>query len=335
MNGGLAVFKGEELWQSISNLGTIAAIGVGDVMNCGSNAVIIITIDGHCYVYLCLNNAGEKLRLVHKQLVPANTKGLAIGDVLGDGQTYMVLGFTDRIICLYKWIQNPTEASLVCLNKSECTSQIGSVCLGKDALGKNIIYVAQPGQNYLTMEFSDKEKALVEYHMVNTIKSKDSSISSQVLASVGKNGTTVLTLLDGTVLYVEGDTDIKWTVELEQQTFKSAKVNVSPDGAEQVAAAAWSGHTFIIDTEGHVVLFELGVPILGFTAGIYGPRGTTALVYVTFDNKIIICYDVLIENFVLQSPYAFQSQDPQLANYSRKELKKLTQYLLYDYPKRH
>lgn len=82
-NGDIAVFKGEQCWQKITGLGMITAVGVGDVMNCGSNALIVICGDGWCHIYLCLQSKTEeteelethgKLQPVHVQRIPANTK---------------------------------------------------------------------------------------------------------------------------------------------------------------------------------------------------------------------------------------------------------------------
>ncbi|XP_024080582.1 KICSTOR complex protein ITFG2 isoform X2 [Cimex lectularius] len=84
-NGDLSIFKGEKLWQKISGLGMIASVAVGDVTNCGSNAVVTVSVEGWCHIYLCLNytksGSGEKLQRLHKQCIPANTKILVYYDV--------------------------------------------------------------------------------------------------------------------------------------------------------------------------------------------------------------------------------------------------------------
>lgn len=82
-NGEVVVFKGDQCWQKISGLSMITAIGVGDVMNCGSNALVVICGDGWCHIYLCLQSKTEesegletvgKLQPVHVQRIPPNTK---------------------------------------------------------------------------------------------------------------------------------------------------------------------------------------------------------------------------------------------------------------------
>lgn len=82
MEGDLYIFKGQRQIQKISGLGIITAIGIGDLMNCGSNTLIVISGDGWCHIYLCLklskpDLADEcimKLEPVHVQRIPANTK---------------------------------------------------------------------------------------------------------------------------------------------------------------------------------------------------------------------------------------------------------------------
>lgn len=82
MEGDLYIYKGQREIQKISGLGIITAIGIGDLMNCGSNALIVISGDGWCHIYLCLkisklDTAEEcvvKLEPVHVQRIPANTK---------------------------------------------------------------------------------------------------------------------------------------------------------------------------------------------------------------------------------------------------------------------
>lgn len=83
MNGDLAIYKGKKCWQKLSGLGVITAVGVGDVMNCGSNALVVICGDGWCHIYMCLRPKSAevpvvvpksvKLESVHDQRIPPNT----------------------------------------------------------------------------------------------------------------------------------------------------------------------------------------------------------------------------------------------------------------------
>lgn len=79
MEGTLFVYKGSQEIEHIDGLGIITSVGVGDLMNCGSNALVIITGEGWCHVYLCIESNksgtnGLKLQLVYSQRIPANTK---------------------------------------------------------------------------------------------------------------------------------------------------------------------------------------------------------------------------------------------------------------------
>jgi hypothetical protein len=83
MSGDLIIYKHDKVWQKINNLGMITAVGVGDIMNCGSNALVIVCGDGWCHICLCLHPKTEdneddatvvKLEPVHVQRIPPNTK---------------------------------------------------------------------------------------------------------------------------------------------------------------------------------------------------------------------------------------------------------------------
>ncbi|KAF5297396.1 hypothetical protein FQR65_LT01327 [Abscondita terminalis] len=50
-NGDLIVFKGGNKWVSLTGLGFISSVVVGDILNCGKNSLVVITADGWCYIY--------------------------------------------------------------------------------------------------------------------------------------------------------------------------------------------------------------------------------------------------------------------------------------------
>lgn len=154
MNGDLVIFKHDKCWQKINNLGMITAIGIGDIMNCGSNALVIVCGDGWCHIYLCLHPKTEdneestmnvKLEPVHVQRIPPNTKALLLEDVDGDGNVELLLGLTDRVVRSYRWVQSATGGRLICLFKWECANQIGGLALSHNAQGLPKVLVAQPG----------------------------------------------------------------------------------------------------------------------------------------------------------------------------------------------
>lgn len=84
-NGSLFIYKEQNCVQTIDKLGMITAIGVGDVLNCDSNVLVVVSGEGWCHIYLSLSSQSEedcitvegspfKLEPVHIQQIPANTK---------------------------------------------------------------------------------------------------------------------------------------------------------------------------------------------------------------------------------------------------------------------
>lgn len=49
--GEVTIFKGYEKWQTISNLGFVCCLAVGDIFNENRNCLVIVTGDGWCYIY--------------------------------------------------------------------------------------------------------------------------------------------------------------------------------------------------------------------------------------------------------------------------------------------
>ncbi|XP_014253248.1 KICSTOR complex protein ITFG2 isoform X1 [Cimex lectularius] len=333
-NGDLSIFKGEKLWQKISGLGMIASVAVGDVTNCGSNAVVTVSVEGWCHIYLCLNytksGSGEKLQRLHKQCIPANTKALILGDIQGDGQIDMILGLSDRVVRIYRWLQTPAEVTLVCLSKCESANQIGSICIIKNDNKKPCILVSQPGATYMTITYIGDGKTSVDYHVVPPGKHNSSNVSCQIIGNVNGNDSLAIASLNGNVVLIK-DSQPVWSINVDHQTFIINKVNMCNDGSEQIVASSWSGHTFIIDYQGNAVCFELGTPIQTFISGLYSSRGSTTFIFVTFNNKILVYYDVAMESLVLHSLYALQLKDSRLSSLSRNELKQLTNFCLYNF----
>lgn len=90
--GTLFIFKERSCIQRIEKLGMITAMGVGDVLNCGSKALVVVSGDGQCHIFLCLSRQSSedknresddstfRLERVHIQKIPANTKVLSLVD---------------------------------------------------------------------------------------------------------------------------------------------------------------------------------------------------------------------------------------------------------------
>lgn len=81
------------------------------------------------------------------------------------------------------------------------------------------------------------------------------------------------------------------TTNVEQQLFTAGKVSVCNEGGEQIVTSAWSGHTFVIDTQSNIVCFEVGQAIQSFISGVYANNKSTSFIYVTYSNKVYaICF---------------------------------------------
>lgn len=125
-SGDLSIYREDQCICVSSNLGTISAVAVGDLLNISRNVLVVVTIEGWCHVFdveselasldRALNlSEGESLPQLlrrsespmispyHSQRIPPNTKTLHLGDVNGDALVEMVLGLTDRVVRTYQW----------------------------------------------------------------------------------------------------------------------------------------------------------------------------------------------------------------------------------------
>ncbi|KAK2141017.1 hypothetical protein LSH36_1181g00025 [Paralvinella palmiformis] len=107
MCGDLYIFKGrgKKPWAVASELGT--------------NSLVVLTSEGSCYVFVVeydhipQDDPGSLddrkpvvLKPVHKQHILANNKALLIADINGDGLNELVIGYSDRQVRMYKWVNN-------------------------------------------------------------------------------------------------------------------------------------------------------------------------------------------------------------------------------------
>ncbi|GLV45811.1 hypothetical protein CBL_02831 [Carabus blaptoides fortunei] len=147
-DGDVSIFKGTECWQTLSGLGFIACVVIGDILNIKQNCLVIVSADGWCHIYsqkkhvtidetntsvpdsetvdgqasssvrteaeveedVILDDRGL-LECVHKQRIPPNTKVAILGDVDGDGVIELVLGLTDRVVRSYRWVDSQQSDS--------------------------------------------------------------------------------------------------------------------------------------------------------------------------------------------------------------------------------
>lgn len=70
---------------------------------------------------------------------------MLLEDVDGDGNIELVLGLTDRVVRMYRWMQSATGGRLVCLFKWECANQMGGLAISHNSEGAPKMLVTQPG----------------------------------------------------------------------------------------------------------------------------------------------------------------------------------------------
>ena len=77
---------------------------------------------------------------------------------------------------------------------------------------------------------------------------------------------------------------------MNRQLFALAKLDVTKDGADEIIACSWDGHTYIFDQKKNSVRFQLNESVQAFEVGYYtlkhGSEPVTCFVYVTFRNKV-------------------------------------------------
>ena len=126
-NGDLAIYRDGKCICASSELGSIAAIAVGDLLNVGKNFLVVVTIEGWCHIFdvegettssqkqddsegsLQFSPEYFVISPFHSQRIPPNTKTLHLGDVNQDGLTEMIVGLTDRVLRTYQWQKDPVS----------------------------------------------------------------------------------------------------------------------------------------------------------------------------------------------------------------------------------
>ncbi|XP_012506504.1 PREDICTED: integrin-alpha FG-GAP repeat-containing protein 2 isoform X1 [Propithecus coquereli] len=137
----------------------------------------------------------------------------------------------------------------------------------------------------------------VSTHLIGNIKQGHSPES-------GGSGLFALCTLDacvcpaGTLKLMEEADKLLWSVQVDHQLFALEKLDVTGNGHEEVVACAWDGQTYIIDHNRTVVRFQVDENIRAFCAGLYAckeGRNSPCLVYVTFNQKIYVYWEVQLE----------------------------------------
>lgn len=288
-NGDLAVFKGDRRWHTAQGLGMITALCVGDVLNRGRDALVVVSGDGWCNIFFA-ERPGAPPRLEHVQRIPANTKTAILADVDGDGRLELVLGLTDRVVRSYRWVEGGGQ--LLGLNKWECANQIGAVSSHHSGdAGLPCLLVAQPGGTFMKI----RHGAEVEYHPLSLSHLCNPNVSTEIVGDVEPPRTShslarryAVATLDGTLMLVQ-DENILWSIQVDHQLFALNKLPLTGSG-DNIVACSWDGQTYILDQDKNSVRFQLDESVRGFCSGFYSvsPDSPPApcLVYTTFTNKV-------------------------------------------------
>uniref|UniRef100_A0A6G1SIA3 Integrin-alpha FG-GAP repeat-containing protein 2 n=1 Tax=Aceria tosichella TaxID=561515 RepID=A0A6G1SIA3_9ACAR len=179
-------------------------------------------------------------------------------------------------------------------------------------------------------------KLTPEYHQLALSQMRNHHVSTEVLGNIqdGKGSKScdliVIATLDGTLMLVNKD-EILWSLQVDHQLFALAVLESSrppkPRGLPQsestctivpsleyqqsesnvssteqksqyFVACAWNGKTYIIDEERNYLRFKFDEAVSAFTAGNYyfDDSHHACLVYATFNNQIILYYDVLLDS---------------------------------------
>ncbi|XP_062969175.1 KICSTOR complex protein ITFG2 isoform X3 [Cynocephalus volans] len=324
-SGKLSVYKNDDSrpWLTCSCQGMLTCVGVGDVCNKGK----VLDASGHHETLI-----GEEQRPVFKQHIPANTKVMLISDIDGDGCRELVIGYTDRVVRAFRWeeLGEGTEhltGQLVSLKKWMLEGQVDSLSVTPGPLGVPELMVSQPGCAYAvllctwnkdvgsppasegTAEGSRETPAARDVVLHQTSgRIHNKNVSTHLIGNIkqgaGHNpdssgsGLFALCTLDGTLKLMEEADKLLWSVQVDHQLFALEKLDVTGNGCEEVVACAWDGQTYIIDHSRTVVRFQVDENIRAFCAGLYAckeGRNSPCLVYVTFNQKIYVYWEVQLE----------------------------------------
>ncbi|XP_015454010.1 KICSTOR complex protein ITFG2 isoform X2 [Pteropus alecto] len=325
-SGKLSVYKNDDSrpWLTCSCQGMLTCVGVGDVCNKGKNLVVAVSAEG--WFHLCdLTPAkaldvsghhetlmGEEQRPVFKQHIPANTKVMLISDIDGDGCCELVVGYTDRVVRAFRWedLGEGTEhltGQLVSLKKWMLEGQVDSLSVTPGPLGVPELMVSQPGCAYAILLCTwnkdtgppatsegamegNRETPAVRDVMLHQTSGRihNKNVSTHLIGNIKR----------GTLKLMEEADKLLWSVQVDHQLFALEKLDVTGNGHEEVVACAWDGQTYIIDHNRTVVRFQVDENVRAFCAGLYAckeGRNSPCLVYVTFNQKIYVYWEVQLE----------------------------------------
>ncbi|XP_032730766.1 KICSTOR complex protein ITFG2 isoform X2 [Lontra canadensis] len=293
----------------------------------------------------------EEQHPVFKQHIPANTKVMLISDIDGDGRCELVVGYTDRVVRAFRWedLGEGTEhpmGQLVSLKKWTLEGQVDSLSVTPGPLGVPELMVSQPGCAYAILlctwnkdtgpaptsegapEGSRDTLAARDVMLHQTSgRIHNKNVSTHLVGNIKRgeghtaeragSGLFALCTLDGTLKLMEESDKLLWSVQVDHQLFALEKLDVTGNGHEEVVACAWDGQTYIIDHNRTVVRFQVDENIRAFCAGLYAckeGRNSPCLVYVTFNQKIYVYWEVQLERMESTNLLKLLEAEPEFQN---------------------
>ncbi|XP_045410551.1 KICSTOR complex protein ITFG2 isoform X3 [Lemur catta] len=243
---------------------------------------------------------------------------------LGEGPEHL----TGQLVSLKKWMlegQGPTSLPLHPPLSPGFLVQVDSLSVTPGPLGVPELMVSQPGCAYAILlctwnkdaksppsseeatEGSRETPAARDVVLHQTSgRIHNKNVSTHLIGNIkqghgpesGGSGLFALCTLDGTLKLMEEADKLLWSVQVDHQLFALEKLDVTGNGHEEVVACAWDGQTYIIDHNRTVVRFQVDENIRAFCAGLYAckeGRNSPCLVYVTFNQKIYVYWEVRLE----------------------------------------
>ncbi|XP_044273718.1 KICSTOR complex protein ITFG2 isoform X2 [Varanus komodoensis] len=302
----------------------LTCVGVGDVCNKGKNLVVAVSAEGWFHLFDFTSPTKHLDALSHheppaiddqklgfKQHIPANTKVMLINDIDGDGKSELVVGYTDRVVRAFRW-EDSSESSeyisgqLVLLKKWLLEGQVDSLSVNPGPDCAPEMMVSQPGCGYAVLLCTWKsEQQLPKERIDSSAASREAPVRDVIIHQTSgrihnKNVSTHLigSIGRGTLKLMEGADKLLWSVQVDHQLFALEKLDVTGNGHEEVIACAWDGQTYIIDHSRTVARFQVDENVSAFCAGLFACKGgfnSPCLVYVSFNQKIYIYWDVQLE----------------------------------------
>ncbi|KAM5252348.1 KICSTOR complex protein ITFG2 isoform 5-T5 [Hipposideros larvatus] len=243
---------------------------------------------------------------------------------LGEGTEHP----TGQLVSLKKWMlegQGPASFSVQPPLSACSLVQVDSLSVTPGPLGVPELMVSQPGCAYAillctwnkdtgppatsegAMEGSRETPAARDVMLHQTSgRIHNKNVSTHLIGNIkrghtpdsGGSGLFALCTLDGTLKLMEEADKLLWSVQVDHQLFALEKLDVTGNGIEEVVACAWDGQTYIIDHNRTVVRFQVDENVRAFCAGLYAckeGRNSPCLVYVTFNQKIYVYWEVQLE----------------------------------------